>query len=242
MENTSGSPEQELAWAVKSEIGAFEKNPLVRSIVNFNIDAVFREYVEARYGGRLVRTIERPSKEPDRKRVSVYYMHGFLRFDDKAGNQKKEASDKLVLAEHEYFDFFNNPTGLFNHTFLYLLREHACLFIGLSMRDDNVRRLLHYSTKDRVQAYREEGEALPVGKARALRHFAILQRYGSELLDRAVEGSLAELGTQVLWVDAYTQIPDRLGTMYEATGQQWSPVYEAAAPAVSVTNSFGHTS
>jgi hypothetical protein len=138
--------------AVESNDGkTFLKNPRIRAIVNFNIDDVFREYVQARYRRALVRTIERPSKEPHRNRVSVYYMHGFLRFDDKAGDQKKEASDKLVLAEHEYFDFFNNPTGLFNHTFLYLMREHCCLFIGLSMRDDNIRRLLHYSTKERVR-------------------------------------------------------------------------------------------
>lgn len=211
--------------AVASDDGkTFNENPKIRSIVNFNIDAVFREYVQARYGRALVRTIERPSKEPYENRVSVYYMHGFLRFDKKAGIPKKEA-DKLVLAEHEYFDFFNNPTGLFNHTFLYLMREHCCVFIGLSMRDDNIRRLLHYSTKERVQAYREEGKTASVATSRALRHFAILRRHESESLNLAVERSLAELGTRVLWIADYGEIPSHLGEMYESAGNEWSTVY-----------------
>ncbi len=203
----------------------FKKNPKIQAIVNFNIDAVFREYVQARYRRALVRTIERPSKEPHPQRVSVYYMHGFLRFDEHAGNQKKEGSDKLVLAEHEYFDFFNNPTGLFNHTFLYLMREHCCLFIGLSMRDDNIRRLLHYSTKERVQAYTEEGKVPSVSRSKALRHFAILKRYDSQSLNLAVERSLEQLGTRVLWIADYAEIPGHLGMMYESAGNKWSTVY-----------------
>jgi hypothetical protein len=136
---------------------SFKKNSLIHGIINFNLDAVFRSFVLARYGGSplIVRTIERPSKSSDPLKISVYYMHGFLRFDSKAGNLRKEAHDKLVLSEHEYFDFFNNPNSLFNYTFLHLLREHSCLFIGLSMQDDNIRRLLYYSAKERHHAYIE---------------------------------------------------------------------------------------
>jgi len=212
--------------AVESHDGrTFHRNRKVKAIVNFNVDAVFREYVQARYRRALVRTIERPSKEPDRDRVSVYYMHGFLRFDEKADDPTKEASDKLVLAEHEYFDFFNNPTGLFNHTFLYLMREHRCVFIGLSMHDYNIRRLLHYSTKERVQAYVDEGKSVAVGKSKSLRHFAILKRHESDSVNIAVERSLEELGTRVLWITSFAEIPEQLGKMYESGGNSWSAVY-----------------
>lgn len=134
----------------------FECNPRIHAVVTFNLDPLLRRYVQARYDRRLLRTVERPSKERNPGKINIYYMHGFLRFDAKAGERNAEASDKLVLAEQEYFDFFNNPTGLFNYTFLHLLREHSCLFVGLSMQDDNIRRLLHYSCKERVAALRDE--------------------------------------------------------------------------------------
>lgn len=38
------------------------------------------------------------------------HLHGYLRFDPQANRSDKEASDKLVFAGQEYFDFFNhNP-------------------------------------------------------------------------------------------------------------------------------------
>ncbi|MGH8070841.1 MAG: SIR2 family protein [Candidatus Entotheonellia bacterium] len=203
----------------------FKKNPRIHAIVNFNIDAVLRAYVHARYTYPLVRTVERPSKSPDPQKISVYYMHGFLRFDRRAGRLDKEAADKLVLSEHEYFDFFNNPTGLFNYAFLYWLREHSCLFIGLSMQDDNVRRLLHYSAKERFQAYREEGETRAEAKLKACRHFAILKQDDSADINQAIERSLTELGTRVLWVRSHDEIPMRLGQMYSVAGHDWDSVY-----------------
>ena len=118
----------------------------VRAIVTFNLDGLLQRYVRARYeNGSLLRTVERAAKSPEIGEINVYHMHGLLRFDKKARRPRSEAADAVVLTEQDYFDFFNDPTSLFNYTFLYLLREFSCLFIGLSMQDENIRRLLHYS-------------------------------------------------------------------------------------------------
>lgn len=176
----------------------------------------------------------------------VYYMHGLLRFDQRANDPDKEAADKLVFTEQEYFDFFNDPTGEFNYTFLYLLREHPCLFIGLSMQDDNIRRLLHYSRTRRVQAYLDEQRAVaddagaqsPDKKAavrieaekKASRHFAVLQRSVSQPhIDDLVEQALEQLGTTALWVDQFSEIPDELGRVYASADSKlradWDAVF-----------------
>lgn len=207
---------------------SFSRNEKIHAIVNFNLDALLREYVQARYKRVLVRSVERASKSPDPEKTSIFYMHGFLRFDSKANNPEKEAFDKLVLSEQEYFDFFNSPTSLFNYTFLYMLREHSCLFIGLSMQDDNIRRLLHYSKKERQEAYQEEKkekkeEYSPEKiKEKLLRHFAIIKKYDLDLVNDLVESSLAELGTHVLWVNDYSDIPTQLESLY---GAGWGKVY-----------------
>jgi len=208
----------------------FKSNPLIHAVVTFNVDAVLRAYVAARYDTALVRSVERASKEPMKGRINLYYMHGFLRYDHGAGKAGREGADKLVLAEQEYFDFFNNPTGMFNYTFLNLLRERVCVFIGASMKDDNIRRLLHYSTKERVRAFEEENVTPVSARARAIRHFAVLKHYDLKVMDAAVEASLKALGTRVLWVDAFDEIPTRLGEMYKTAGSDWRAVHDARPP------------
>jgi hypothetical protein len=209
-------------------------NPRVHAIINFNIDTVLRKYIEVRYPCKnrepLVRTVERASKSSDPEKISVYHVHGNLRFDPKANRPDKEASDKLVFAEQEYFDFFNSPTSLFNYTFLYMLREHSFLFVGLSMQDDNIRRLLHYSRKERVQAYEEEKKRTRDKiESKVLRHFVVLRKFESEAKKQLIERALYYLGTSIIWVDEYEDLPELLGDVYTSGGNDWSTVYENLA-------------
>ena len=98
----------------------------IRAIVTFNLDHLLQEYTRARYNQPgLLRTIERATQSPHIGKISVYHMHGLLRFDNKAKQSEKEAADAVVLTEQDYFNFFNEPMSLFNYTFLYLLREYS---------------------------------------------------------------------------------------------------------------------
>lgn len=191
-------------------------NPRVQAVVNLNVDSVLRSYVRARYGVYLFRTIETASKTRRLDQIPLYHMHGFLTFypeDRKDG----AAISPWVFTEQEYFDFFNRPNSVFNYTFLYLLREFNCVFIGMSMTDDNIRRLLHYSTAER------RGKTKETDVLRALRHFAILQRKDHGDVDKLIDLSLRRLGTRALWVDRYSEIPDRLSWIYGE--KEWQSVY-----------------
>jgi hypothetical protein len=201
----------------------YRRNRRIHAIVTFNLDGLLQKYVRARYERRLLRTIERASAGAKRRRINLYHMHGYLRFDAKKGDPRKEAPDAVVLTEQDYFDFFNNPTSMFNYTFLYLLRERPCLFIGLSMEDGNLRRLLHLSAKERLTGFEREGRRDARARAKTKRHVAILRTPGSDEKKRAVRDSLALLGTRVLWVDDYKEIDTELGHVYDARGD-WEAV------------------
>ena len=202
----------------------YEANKRIQAIVTFNLDALLQAYVYARYEKRLLRTIERPSASRNPEKISIYHMHGFLRFDPKAGDPSKEAPDAAVLTEQDYFDFFNEPTSLFNYTFLYLLREFSCLFIGSSMQDDNIRRLLHYSKMERYRAFQSEG-VTSVSREKLIRHYAVIRRSGKKHVDQAIADTLDPLGTGVLWVDDYAELPLRIAEVYRSAGGNWSDVF-----------------
>ncbi|MBZ0299916.1 MAG: SIR2 family protein [Anaerolineae bacterium] len=203
-------------------------NPQVHAVVTFNLDALLQAYVYARYEKRLLRTVERPSAHSTPGKISIYHMHGFLRFDRRVDDLTKEAPDAMVLTEQNYFDFFNQPTSLFNYTFMYLLREYPCCFIGLSLRDDNIRRLLHYSKREQDEALKREGVTDPAVLHRKLaRHFAILESSGRPAIDRAVEQTLRPLGVTALWIADFKteEFTDRLAALYQSTGDDWNAVF-----------------
>lgn len=209
--------------AVKSG-DTFLPNSKIAGVVNFNVDSILRNCAHARYRTWLFKTVKGASATRSRERIPVYQMHGFIAYTE---NQQDEAGQRqeCVFTEQQYFDFFNRPHSVFNYTFLYLLREYQCLFVGMSMLDDNIRRLLHYSTKER--RYVLSGGSSADGKPdrKALRHFAIMKRSGSRKVDDLMDISLRRLGTLGLWIDDHSEIPDRLGYIYQDSEIDWDDVY-----------------
>jgi hypothetical protein len=203
---------------------SFSPNRKIRAVISLNMDHLLQVYDGVHYGRRLLRTVESPSASANPEKISLYHIHGLLRFDRKAGQSTKEAAYGLVLTEQDYYDVYNNPLSVFNYTFMYFLREATCLFIGLSMQDENVRRLLHFSKKERLVGFEKEGRKDRL-EERLLRHFAIIKQTGFESVDAAIEESLLPLGTTALWIEDYPEIPHRLEELYESNGDRWALVY-----------------
>jgi len=204
------------AFCAIKQSDAFVANPGVHAVITSNVDSVLRTYVRARYDGWLLRTIESAKHNRRSGRIPTYYMHGFLHFNSDP-DKAEEEQVPTVFTEAEYFDFFNRPHSVFNYTFLYTLREVNCVFVGMSMTDQNIRRLLHYSVAER----RGAGSADP--RRTGLRHFALLPRSRSPKNDKLTDLSLRLLGTRVLWIDSFDEIPDRLGKVYGHG--KWQEVY-----------------
>lgn len=198
-------------------------NPRIHAAVTFNLDALLQEYIWARYGEKFIRTIERATASPVLGRVSLYHVHGHIRFDSKWQDRTKNAPDALVLGEHEYFEIFDNPTAIFTYSMLHLLREHSFLFIGLSMHDDNLRRLLYYSRREIMQSYIAEGVKPEPKKVN--RHFAALKSPENPAMVKALEQSLLYLGVNVVWLRDYDEIPSKLRELYENGGDNWGSVW-----------------
>ncbi|TEU16319.1 MAG: hypothetical protein E3J21_10985 [Anaerolineales bacterium] len=59
-------------------------------------------------------------------------------------------------------------------------------------------------------------------------HFAILPDWTAPEINHLAEAPLKRLGTRVLWVSDFSEIPERLGRMYEAVGGRWRDVFQVA--------------
>lgn len=197
-------------------------NPLVHAVVTWNLDTILETYLSARYGTRLVRTVERSTSPPEPGTLNLYHVHGSLPFDGRLDDPNTASPETLVLGEEEHFEVFDDPTRIFGYSLLHLLREHHFLFIGLSMQSQRLRRLLHWSRRELEVDY--EAEGVKPKPSRLGRHFTVLVRPEDEVAD-ALERSLMGLGVRTCWVEDPGEIPDRLQELYEAGGGIWYDVW-----------------
>ena len=91
------------------------------------------------------------------------------------------------------------------------------------MNDDNLRRLLYYSKSERARSYLAEGSPRRA-KRDVIRHFAVMLRPKKSVAAEAIRASLETLGTRVLWIENFSEIPERLREIYESNGAAWVEV------------------
>ena len=130
--------------------------------------------------------------------LPIYHVHGYL-------PQEKDYPSDIVLSEKEYHEIYRRSFHWSNVEQLHAMQRSVCFFIGLSMTDPNLRRLLDIA----------QGEVK--GKARDMRHFAFIRDYkdvnGStnakklEDLKRRMSEMLRDLGVAVVWYKEHQDLP-----------------------------------
>ena len=139
---------------------------------------------------------------PNKEEIGIYHVHGFLP-RNREGYEKLTKS-LLVFSEEGYHKLMLEPYNWANIVQLSHFTNNTCLFIGLSMTDPNLRRLLDIAAQKDAD--------------NICRHYAIMKRMKmkvsgdaiekfEQLNDELQESFYAELGVNVIWVDSYEEIP-----------------------------------
>lgn len=183
----------------------------IRGVVNYNFD----DLIEYNFVKNDIshHAIFREGDIPTRDELGIFHVHGFLSRDGKGYNNL--AKSLLVFSEEGYHNLMLDPYSWSNLIQLNYLREKTRLFIGLSLTDPNLRRLLDIvSRKQEIDI---------------CKHYAILRRelyHKNNLNDSNVnlsniekfdtvnqklqEEYYKELGLNVIWVNDYEEIPSIL--------------------------------
>jgi hypothetical protein len=178
------------------------------AVVNYNFDDLIERELTRRNVNHHIVIAEEDS--PSRDELPIYHPHGFL---PRKGAITPTHEASLVLSEDAYHSQFIDPYAWPNITQLNLLRNHVCLFLGLSMTDPNLRRLLEISQRKRA----------------GIRHYAILMDHwgalgktgskGADLVSRVFRGleetSFFRLGVSIIWVNDYSEIPKLVSQIRE---------------------------
>ncbi|MEW9668815.1 SIR2 family protein [Ammoniphilus sp. 3BR4] len=190
----------------------------LHSIVTFNFDDVVEQNLEKnkiRY--------KSISKEGERylpSELPIYHVHGFLpREGDLSGFH-------IVSSEDAYHSQFIDPFSWSNLVQLNLLNQNLCLFIGLSMTDPNLRRLLDVSMRkkpDKIlknhyifkKRYNESEVRQHISEIGIKDEEHIYTDTFIRLAEMFEEQDANNLGLNVIWVNDFQEIPFYLGKLIE---------------------------
>ncbi len=175
----------------------------IKSIITYNFD----DLLERKLAQRDIQ-YHVISDEMDRQMVdklNIYHVHGYLPSDFSQTGDKPN----LIFSEEDYHRVYQDSYSWSNLAQLSALRENTCLFIGCSLTDPNLRRLLdvaaridekprHYAfLKKRKLERKQNGESV---------NKEILNVY-RRIDDNIQTAYYKNLGLNIIWIDEYEEIP-----------------------------------
>lgn len=178
------------------------RKPL-RSIITFNFDDLIEEKLtKEKIDFKTIFTEGERFKEEE---LPIYHPHGFL-------PRKKTLTSKyeIVFSEETYHSQFIDPFSWSNLIQLNHLNNSICLFIGISLTDPNMRRLLDVSIRKNGKGEKN--------------HYIIKKRYAIEdlypenetvkvkdqkvipVIENIEEQDANNLGFNVIWINDFKEI------------------------------------
>lgn len=172
----------------------------IRAVVTYNYDDLTEEAFNE--VGIEYKTVVKENDYPDESKLGVYHINGFIPRSHK--DNLNSINNVLAFSEDEYQD----PYAWSIMTQLNFLRDNSCLFIGSSLNNPKLRRLLEISST----------------KGEGQKHYAILKKPSIESTEEnkkvcaaflkanenIQEQTMMELGVNVIWIEDEKEIPEIL--------------------------------
>ena len=176
----------------------------VKSIITYNFDNL----LEQQFGNLAHNVVYREQDEPSNSDLNIYHVHGYL---PKELNDSYDSSSEIVFSEEDYHRIYRDSFCWSNIAQLNAFKSSTCLFIGCSLTDPNLRRLLDVAVKNKDNA----------------KHFAFMKNKtfaadscNDDLIkiysdiDRNVRNNYFQsIGINVIWVNDYSEIPTILNSL-----------------------------
>lgn len=185
---------------MKSIVGLTQKQQ-VKSIITYNFDNLIDQKIpNARpiFGNRRV---SNASEFP------IYHVHGYI------PQQNMPLDMDIVLSEETYHEKYREVYDWSNVEQLYALTHSTCLFIGLSMSDPNLRRLLDFAKSKYLSDEQDcphyaflqrsslNGCNMPCGNNKNMEHIELQERI------------FRDMGITIIWYEEHNDLPSLIDTI-----------------------------
>lgn len=174
----------------------------INNIITYNFDDMLEQALNKRNIEYNVIFDEKNKKSPSS--LNIYHVHGYLPY------KNNESSETFVFSEDDYHVVYNDVYHWSNIVQLNCFRENVCLFIGCSLTDPNIRRLLDASHKHSHYAIMKRN----TDKLNLENFFdeGVINRLIS-INEKMTENYYLSIGIKIIWVNEYNDIPELLQTI-----------------------------
>lgn len=174
----------------------------LRSVITYNYDTLIEDCLKTK--GKTCFSVYKNSRDESNS-FPVYHVHGIVfRKND------NELPEDIVLTEKDYHRVYSEVFDWSNVEQLHALTRCTCFFIGLSLNDPNLRRLLEIAKRD---------------TSKSVKHYVFMERKSAyDELEKAEkdfqtrEDMFADLGLNVIWYkgnDEHKELPMLLQRFFD---------------------------
>ena len=155
-------------------------------VLTYNYDNFFEQYLD-KYFSNIKYSVFFTEECSLNNSVPIYHIHGYLPYDKEINKNYKES---IKLTEDDYNFLYNSPYSWQIGTQLEAFRKNNCLFVGCSLTDPNIRRLLKLSIDSKK------------------RHYAIMSIDKMNTFELViVSHHFSKLGVDIIWTRDFDEFP-----------------------------------
>jgi hypothetical protein len=242
-ESKDSSFEEAVRKALYSNINMSKSSPIMDEIVKFcvapgkspNLDSIISHNFDDLVEQHLNKTsVEIPYKaihglgmNPEPGELPIYHVHGYL-----PQKGKLSTDNQITFGESIYHKQYNDIYSWNNIVQINKFRDNTCLFIGSSLTDPNIRRLLdiaktqkgnteeyHYIFKKKykvtdidvkLKKLLEENKILLDEKIAANLNFDETGKFLIKTIETFEENDSSSFGVKTIWIEDFYEIPEIL--------------------------------
>lgn len=113
----------------------------LHSIITFNYDDLIEKALKKNAAIKF-QSIHDEGQRVNNSNLGIYHVHGYV-----PEQRLTEVKSNITLSEQAYHELYGDPFHWSNRTQMHAYSNLTCLFVGVSLRDPNIRRLLDESNK-----------------------------------------------------------------------------------------------
>ncbi len=205
------------------------KSPNLDSIITYNFDDILEYKLDKTNMDIPYKSIFGIGMDVKNDELPIYHVHGFL-----PEKKKLDKSNTITFGESNYHEQYSDIYSWNNIVQINKFRENTCIFIGSSLTDPNIRRLLDIALKQKGNSK----EHHYIFKKKIKSEYLLEQLNTQDSVDdinslnnkdknsiielliniheRFEENDSASFGVKTIWVNDWQEIPDILKKMRES--------------------------
>jgi hypothetical protein len=195
------------------------KSPNLDSIITYNFDDILEYKLEKTEMDIPYKSIYGIGMDVRNDELPIYHVHGFL-----PQNKKLDKLNAITFGESNYHQQYSDIYSWNNIVQINKFRENTCVFIGSSLTDPNIRRLLdialkqkgnnrkhHYIFKKKINKSSLIDEIETEDSSKKEETLDLLLK----IYERFEENDSSSFGVKTIWVDEWDEIPETLKSIRE---------------------------